>query len=42
MEIIGASLVTVGVGMMFIPAAFVVAGVFLLTFAIAIERSPRD
>jgi amino acid permease len=41
MEIIGASFVTIGVGMLSVPVAFVVAGVFLLTFAIAIERSAR-
>lgn len=39
MEVAGAMLVTVGVGSIFIPAGLIVAGIFLLVFAVAIERS---
>jgi hypothetical protein len=39
MELIGASLISVGAGMIFAPAGIVAAGAFILTFAIALERS---
>ena len=39
MEVAGAMLVTAGVGMVFIPAGLIVLGIFLLVFAVAIERS---
>ena len=39
MEVAGAMLVTAGVGMMFIPAGLIALGIFLLVFAVAIERS---
>jgi hypothetical protein len=39
MELIGASLISVGAGMIFAPAGIIAAGAFILTFAIALERS---
>ena len=39
MEVAGAALVTAGIGLVSLPAAIVAAGVFLLVFAFAIERS---
>lgn len=39
MEVAGAMLVTAGVGSVFVPAGLIVAGMFLLVFAVAIERS---
>jgi hypothetical protein len=39
MELIGASLISVGAGMIFAPAGIIAAGGFILTFAIALERS---
>ena len=38
-EVLGAVLVSVGAGMIFAPAGIITAGVFLLAFAIAVERS---
>jgi hypothetical protein len=39
MEVLGAALVTAGIGLVFPPAALVAAGIFILVFAIAVERS---
>lgn len=39
MEFAGATLVTIGVGAFSLPAGTIVAGAFLLLFAIAVERS---
>ena len=39
MEVIGAAAVSVGAGLIFPPAGIIAAGVFLLVFAIAVERS---
>ena len=35
----GAAMISVGAGIVFVPAGIIVAGAFLLTFAIALERS---
>ena len=39
MEVIGATAVSVGAGLIFPPAGIIAAGIFLLVFAIAVERS---
>ena len=39
MEVIGAAAVSVGAGLIFPPAGIIAAGIFLLVFAIAVERS---
>jgi hypothetical protein len=39
MEILGAAAVSVGAGLIFPPAGVIAAGIFLLVFAIAVERS---
>jgi|DEB0MinimDraft_3_1074331.scaffolds.fasta_scaffold60928_2 uncharacterized membrane protein len=39
LEVAGAVLVSAGAGLIFVPAGIVAAGVFLLAFAIAAERS---
>ena len=39
MEVIGAAAVSVGAGLIFPPAGIIAAGMFLLVFAIAVERS---
>lgn len=38
MQIAGALAVTLGVGLMFIPAGLIVGGVFLVLFGLAAER----
>ena len=38
MQIAGAVAVTLGVGLMFIPAGLIVGGVFLVLFGLAAER----
>ena len=38
-EVLGAVLVSVGAGMIFPPAGIITAGVLILVFAIAFERS---
>lgn len=37
-QVIGATLVSVGIGIMFIPAGIIVAGVFAILFGLALER----
>ncbi len=39
MESFGAILISVGLGLVFVPAGIIALGVFLLVFGIAIERS---
>ncbi len=39
MELLGAAAVSGGAGLIFPPAGIIAAGVFLLVFAIAVERS---
>jgi hypothetical protein len=39
MEILGAAAVSIGAGLVFPPAGIISAGIFLLVFAIAVERS---
>jgi len=38
LQVMGAGLVAVGAGLVFLPAGIIIAGVFVLAFAIAIER----
>lgn len=38
MQIAGALAVTLGVGLMFIPAGLIIGGVFLVLFGLAAER----
>jgi len=38
LQVLGAGLVAFGAGLVFLPAGIIIAGVFVLAFAIAIER----
>lgn len=38
LQIAGASLITLGVGLMFVPAGLIIGGVFAVLFGLAIER----
>ena len=38
-EVLGALMVSVGAGLVFAPAGLIVAGIFVLVFALAAERS---
>lgn len=39
LELIGATMVSVGAGLVYLPAGIIAAGVFLIVFAVAVERS---
>ena len=39
LEVLGALMISIGAGIVFAPAGLIVAGIFILVFAIAFERS---
>jgi hypothetical protein len=41
-QLLGAILVALGVGLMFLPAGVVVAGIFAMLFGIALERTTKE
>jgi uncharacterized membrane protein len=39
LQLLGAIIVSAGVGMVFVPAGIILAGAFMIAFAVAIERN---
>lgn len=39
LQVVGAIIVSAGVGMVFVPAGIILAGAFMIAFAVAIERN---
>ncbi len=39
LQVVGATIISAGVGLVFVPAGIVVAGAFMIAFAVAIERN---
>jgi uncharacterized membrane protein len=39
LQVLGAIIVSAGVGLVFVPAGIILAGAFMIAFAVAIERN---
>ena len=39
LQVVGAIIVSTGVGLVFVPAGIILAGAFMIAFAVAIERN---
>jgi hypothetical protein len=39
LQVVGAIIVSAGVGLVFVPAGIILAGAFMIAFAVAIERN---